>query len=91
MDQFENNRGSFEGNCKIGVYINSAYGIMNAIEGDCNMEYKIFEFPTEVDGLKAVEEKLCELMVKYRDGPLDPIELDYMDWANSVVMTSDAR
>lgn len=52
------------------------------------MDYKIYDFPTAEDGVKLVEEKLCELMVKYRNDSdsLDPIELDYMDWANTIVM-----
>jgi len=53
------------------------------------MNYKIYNFPTEEDGVQLVEQKLCELMAKYRENQnsLDPIEVDYMDWANSVIMT----
>ena len=52
------------------------------------MDYKVYNFPTEDDGVHLVEEKLCELLVKYREDrtSLDPIELDYMDWANSMIM-----
>lgn len=55
---------------------------------EVDMDYKIYDFPTAEDGVKLVEEKLCELMVKYRNDSdsLDPIELDYMDWANTIVM-----
>jgi len=54
-------------------------------------EVKIFNFPTENDGIHAVEEKLCELLIRYRTNPnnLDPLEIDFMDWANSVLITSD--
>lgn len=54
------------------------------------MDYKLYNFPTETDGLNLVEQKFCELYAKYRNQEkLDPIELDYMDWANSVIVTSD--
>lgn len=58
-----------------------------------DMNYKIYNFPTEEDGVQLVEQKLCELMVKYRENQnsLDPIEVDYMDWANSVIMTASSR
>ena len=54
------------------------------------MNYKIYNFPTEEDGVQLVEKKLCELIVKYRENrdSLDPIEVDYMDWANSVLITA---
>ena len=57
------------------------------------MNYKIYNFPTEEDGVQLVEQKLCELMVKYRENQnsLDPIEVDYMDWANSVIITASNR
>ena len=55
------------------------------------MDYAVYRFPTIKDGVKAVEQKLCELLVKYRDDntSLDPIELDYMDWANTVIVALD--
>lgn len=51
------------------------------------MDYKMYVFPTLEHGVIAVEEKLCELLLKYRENPkaLDPIEVDYMDWANTVL------
>ena len=51
------------------------------------MTYNVYRFPTVEDGINAVEQKLCELLAKYREdrSSLDPIELDYMDWANTVV------
>lgn len=53
------------------------------------MDYRVYRFPTEEDGVRVVEAKLCELMAKYREdqASLDPIELDYMDWANTIVMS----
>ena len=57
------------------------------------MDYKIYNFPTEQDGVQLVEQRLCELLVRYRynKDSLDPIEVDYMDWANSVIMTASSR
>jgi len=57
------------------------------------MDYKIYNFPTKEDGVQLVEQKLCELIRKYRNNrdSLDPIEVDYMDWANSVIMTASSR
>ena len=58
-----------------------------------DMDYKIYNFPTEEDGVQRVEQKLCELIGKYRNNrdSLDPIEVDYMDWANSVIMTASSQ
>lgn len=55
------------------------------------MNYEMYRFPTVKDGVKAVEQKLCELLSKYREDnkSLDPIELDYMDWANTVIVALD--
>jgi len=56
------------------------------------MDYAMYKFPTQEDGVQLVEQKLCELMSKYRNHEnLDPIELDYMDWANSVMLTSESK
>lgn len=53
------------------------------------MDYEVHKFPTIEDGIKPVEAKLCEIMVKYREHPesLDPVDLDWMDWANNVLMS----
>jgi len=58
-----------------------------------DMDYKIYNFPTEQDGVQLVEQRLCELLVRYRynKDSLDRIEVDYMDWANSVIMTASSR
>lgn len=54
---------------------------------EAKMDYRLFNFPTVKDGIGAVEHKLVELMEIYRTDSrvLDPIELDYMDWANTVI------
>jgi hypothetical protein len=51
------------------------------------MELKIFELPND-ENLLILEEKFCELVNRYRKNPtdLDPVELDYMDWANNVLI-----
>ena len=47
----------------------------------------IFPIP-EVDGMKAVEEKYLEILHKVRDKEqVDDEELDYLDYANNVLMT----
>jgi hypothetical protein len=57
------------------------------------MKYKVYDFPTTEDGFSKVEKKLCELMTQYRNNQksLDPIEVDYMDWANTVIMSVGSR
>ena len=73
------------------MYINPIYSILDTwSNGEMDMNYKIYNFPTEEDGVHLVEKKLCELIVKYRENrnSLDPIEVDYMDWANSVIITA---
>ena len=51
------------------------------------MELVFFSFPTpSKDGTKRVEEMYCQLVNRKRSGePLDPEELDYMDYANTVL------
>ncbi len=50
------------------------------------MENKVFQFPSlEKDGVKAVEEKFCELLNRYREEILDLEELDFMHYANNVL------
>jgi hypothetical protein len=58
-----------------------------------DMDYTVYRFPTEEDGVALVEEKLCELMVKYRDNQesLDTIEIDYMDWANTIMLSAKSQ
>lgn len=50
---------------------------------------KIYEFPTIEDGMFAIEQKYCELVNLYRDHELDDEEADWMDFANSVLITYD--
>ena len=53
------------------------------------MDIQIFSFPTQNDGRYAVEEHYCQLVNKYRNGEtLDVEELDWMDTANTWLMTS---
>jgi hypothetical protein len=51
------------------------------------MQVEQFEFPTvEKDGVKAVEEKVVELVLQYRDHAVIPPEaLDWLDWANNAL------
>lgn len=52
--------------------------------------YDLYKFPTVEDGLQNVEIKFCELLNKYREdkASLDPVEIDYMDWANTFIQTT---
>ena len=54
------------------------------------MELTIFTFPDPVkDGTGKVEETYCNLLSRKRNGePLNPEELDWMDWANNVIIES---
>ncbi len=49
------------------------------------MVVKIYEFPTLEDGLRAIEYKVVELTNKYRNGRLEPIEEDWLSYANTVL------
>lgn len=54
------------------------------------MDVEVYKFPTMNDGAKAVEYKYCELLNKYRDGTtLPPEALDWMDSANTWLLSSD--
>lgn len=49
-----------------------------------------FKFPTLKDGSRVVEEALCELMTRYRNGEtLAPEAIDWMDSANTWLSSSD--
>lgn len=49
-----------------------------------------FKFPTLNDGIHAVEETYCHLVNAYRNGErLEPEAIDWMDAANTWLMTSD--
>ncbi len=54
-------------------------------------ELTVFNFPTLKDGVELVEKKLCELLNKYREDKnnLEPEEIDYLDWANSALISID--
>jgi hypothetical protein len=51
------------------------------------MDFVIFNFPTpEKDGKREVETTFCELINRKRSGEyLHPEELDYLDFANTVL------
>lgn len=53
---------------------------------------EMHKFPTLKDGRIAVEEKYCELVNKYRSGDyLDPEAIDWMDSANTWLMTAGSK
>ena len=52
------------------------------------MEVEQFVFPTLNDGRIAIETTYCELVNKYRNGEkLQPEAIDWMDHANTILMT----
>lgn len=52
------------------------------------MEVRVFELPTEKDGISKIESCYCKLYSKYRDGEnLDEVELAWMDSANNWLMS----
>lgn len=56
------------------------------------MEIEIYNFPTMRDGRIAVEEAYCHLVNAYRNGdPLKPEMLDWMDSANTWLMTTGTK
>ena len=56
------------------------------------MEIEVYSFPTMKDGRNAVEYKYCELLNQYRNGEhLDPEVLDWMDSANTWLMTAKGK
>ena len=56
------------------------------------MDISLYALPTMQNGVAAVEFKYCELFNKYRNGEtLDPVVLDWMDTANTWLITSESR
>ena len=56
------------------------------------MQVEMFSLPTMKDGLVAVEQKYCEIYNAYRNGEkLDPEVLDWMDTANTWLLTTRSR
>lgn len=56
------------------------------------MNVELYNFPTMKDGRIAVEEVYCHLVNKYRAGErLEPEALDWMDTANTWLMTSGSK
>lgn len=53
------------------------------------MDVEVYNFPTLNDGRIVIEETYCHLVNAYRNGEkLQPEELDWMDAANTWLMTS---
>lgn len=56
------------------------------------MDVEVFDFPTLRDGRIAVEAKFCELLNLYRRGEdLEPEAIDWMDTANTWLMTTGSK
>jgi hypothetical protein len=56
------------------------------------MDIQVFSFPILSDGVTAVEEAYCGLLNKYRQGEvLDTEELDWMDSANTWLITTGSK
>lgn len=55
------------------------------------MDIKNYDFPTLEDGIEAVEKKYCELVNLYREHALDEEEQDWMDTANTWLITADSK
>jgi hypothetical protein len=53
------------------------------------MKIKGYEFPTFEDSYDAIEKKYCELVNRYREDELDIEEQDWMDTANTWLITAD--
>jgi hypothetical protein len=54
------------------------------------MDVKVFKLPTIESGVGIVEQKYIEVLNKYRSGEvLDPEVIDWMDYANNVLLTSE--
>lgn len=55
------------------------------------MQVTVYSFPSIRDGISSIEKVYLMLKSRYRsDGHLTREEIDYMDWANNVLMTSDS-
>ena len=56
------------------------------------MDYRIFQLPTPKDDVLMIERAWCELNTRLRNGEtLDTEELDWMDTANTWLMTSGSN
>jgi hypothetical protein len=55
------------------------------------MDVSVYDFPTVRDGPKLIEQAYCDLLIKYRNGEtLPPEAIDWMDFANTILDTSDS-
>ena len=56
------------------------------------MDIKNYDFPPLTkEERTAIEQKYCELVNLYRDHPLDVEEQDWMDTANTWLITADSE
>lgn len=54
------------------------------------MDVSVYDFPTVRDGPKLIEQAYCDLLIKYRNGEtLPPEAIDWMDFANNFLQTSE--
>ena len=53
------------------------------------MNVEMYRFPVLSDGYYAVEKQFLEFNSQYRNGEkLDIEQLDWMDWANTILLTT---
>lgn len=53
------------------------------------MDIRVYDLPTQRDSFDIIEKRFNELEVKYRNGePLDEIEIDWLDTANTWLLTT---
>ena len=53
------------------------------------MDYRIFQLPTPKDDVLMIERAWCELNTRLRNGDeLDDVELNWMDTANTWLMST---
>jgi hypothetical protein len=50
------------------------------------MDLQVFKFPVlQKDDLEVIEAMVCNLINRHRQGDLLPEEVDWLDWANTVL------
>lgn len=55
------------------------------------MKIKEYEFPLQEDGIRAIEYFYCKLLNEYRDRTISNIEKDWMDAANTWLITLESN
>ena len=59
------------------------------VEVEDKMNVEMYRFPVLSDGYYAVEKQFLEFNSQYRNGEkLDIEQLDWMDWANTILLTT---